>query len=106
MPFRSELRVLRLAPRVLCGERLGKLERDLRRDARIVGLKAELLLLVGAGRIVAELGNAVRDVGPDRAKLEEIFLEYDLAGLANADRVRLVECADAGRHGIELVRAQ
>ncbi len=54
-------------------------EGDLRRDPRIFRIDAELMLGLGARRIVTERGNAARDVGPNGPEGEKIFLEDGFA---------------------------
>ena len=61
---------------------------------RVFSLKAKPVLGLGARRIVAERRDAARDIGPDRAEREEVFLKQHLAALQNAKRVRVVERAD------------
>jgi hypothetical protein len=80
-----------------------EVEGDLRRDAGIFRVEAELVFLLGGGGVVAEGREAAGDVGPDRAEGEKIFFEERFAAARDAEGVRAVERADAGRAGFETV---
>src|SRR4051812_6501957 len=78
----------------------------LRRDTRIVAVEAQRVFLVGGGGIVAQLGDAVRDVRPPAAEGDKVFVEQLLARLLHADGVVRVQRAEPRDAGLKPVLAQ
>ena len=76
------------------------------RDAGVGAVAAQLVFGFGASGIVADRRDAPRDVGPDRAQGEEVFVEQDFAAAFDAEAVVAVERADARGAGLEAVLAE
>jgi hypothetical protein len=71
----------------------------------LVPVEAQLVLLSAAGGLSRRDGDAVGDIGPDRAEGEKVFVEEHLRAARNAEGVRGSACR--ARHaGFEAVLAE
>ena len=87
-------------------KRRRRLKSDFRRQTGVGAVEAEGVLLLGAGRVVAEARDTAGDVGPDVAEGAEVLVEDFLAAALDAEGVVGVERADAADAGFQAVCAE